>query len=234
MHVRVLLFAGLRERLRSDSAALELPTGATVRDLLAALADQHPALRELLPPCRVAVDQDFVAADHPIPADAELAVIPPVSGGHDHDDPQEEGADATTDERIRLETTPLAHERTVAAVARREAGGIVTFIGQVRDHSRGHPIDHLEYEAYAPMALKVMRSIADTIEAEVPGARVAIHHRLGRLEIGEVAVVIAAAAAHRAEAFTACRAAIEALKQDVPIWKREVAVDGTTWLVQGP
>ena len=68
MHVRVLLFAGLRERLRSDSATLELPAGATVRDLLAALADQHPALRELLPPCRVAVDHEFVAADHPIPA----------------------------------------------------------------------------------------------------------------------------------------------------------------------
>lgn len=233
MHVRVLLFAGLRERLRSDSATLELPAGATVRDLLAALADQHPALRELLPPCRVAVDHEFVAADHPIPAGAELAVIPPVSGGHDHEE-GEAGADATTDERIRLETTPLSHARTVAAVARREAGGIVTFIGQVRDHSRGHAIDHLEYEAYAPMALKVMRSIADTIEAEVPGARVAIHHRLGRLEIGEVAVVIAAAAAHRAEAFTACRAAIEALKQDVPIWKREVAVDGTSWRVQGP
>ena len=122
----------------------------------------------------------------------------------------------------------------MSPLERRHAGGVVTFIGQVRDHSRGHAIDHLEYEAYAPMALKVMRSIADTIEAEVPGARVAIHHRLGRLEIGEVAVIIAAAAAHRAEAFTACRAAIEALKQDVPIWKREVAVDGTSWRVQGP
>lgn len=232
MPVRVLLFAGLRERLHSDSATLELPADATVRDLLAALAAQHPALASLLAPCRVAVNHEFVAADHPVHEDDELAVIPPVSGGHDG----EEDADATTssDERIRLESTPLAHARTVAAVARRAAGGVVTFIGQVREHSRGHTIDHLEYEAYAPMAIKVMRSIADTIEAEVPGARVAIHHRLGRLEIGDVAVVIAAAAPHRAEAFTACRAAIEALKQDVPIWKREVAVDGTTWLVQGP
>jgi molybdopterin converting factor subunit 1 len=230
MTVRVLLFAGLRERLRSDSAAIVLPAGATVHDLLAALAEQHPTLRELLPPCRVAVNHEFVGADHPVKESDELAVIPPVSGGHD--DPITD--DASGDPRIRLETTPLAHERTVASVAHRQAGGVVTFIGQVRDHSRGHAIDHLEYEAYAPMALKVMRSIADAVEAEVPGARVAIHHRLGRLEIGDVAVVIAAAAAHRAEAFTACRAAIEALKQDVPIWKREVAVDGTTWVVQGP
>ena len=230
MTVRVLLFAGLRERLRSDSVTLVLPGDATVGQLLAALAEQHPVLRALLPPCRVAVNHEFVAADHPVRAGDELAVIPPVSGGHDHTD----DGDATTGERIRLETSTLSPDRAVAAVARRQAGGVVTFIGQVRDHSRGHAIDHLEYEAYAPMAIKVMRSIADTIEAEVSGASVAIHHRVGRLEIGDVAVVIAAAAPHRAEAFTACRAAIEALKQDVPIWKREVAVDGTTWLVQGP
>ena len=229
MTVRVLLFAGLRERLRSDSVAVELPANATVRALLAALGEQHPGLRELLAPCRVAVNHDFVGLDHPIAGGDELAVIPPVSGGHDHD--QEE---ASGDDRFRLDPAPLSHDRVIAAVARPQAGGIATFIGQIRDHSRGHAIDHLEYEAYAPMALKVMRSIAAAIEAEVPGTHVAIHHRLGRLEIGEAAVIIAAAAPHRAEAFTACRAAIEQLKQDVPIWKREVAVDGTTWVVQGP
>ncbi len=230
MTLRVLLFAGLRERLRSDGADVQLPADATVRDLLRALGEQHPGLRELLPPCRVAVDQEFVGLDHPVREGDEVAVIPPVSGGHDHD------ADhaPTTDDRFALGPAPLSHDRVVAAVARRQAGGLVTFIGQIRDHSRGHAIDHLEYEAYAPMALKVMRRIAETIESEVPGASVAIHHRLGRLEIGEVAVIIAAAAPHRAEAFTACRAAIEELKRDVPIWKREVAVDGTTWVVQGP
>jgi len=228
MTVRVLLFAGLRERLRSDSAALELPANATVRDLLAALADAHPALRELLPACRVAVDQEFVGLDHLVGPMSEVAVIPPVSGGHDHEPDHED------DDRFTLGPAPLSHDRVVAAVSRRQAGGVVTFIGQIRDHSRGHAIDHLEYEAYAPMALKVMRRIAASIEAEVAGASVAIHHRLGRLEIGEAAVIIAAAAPHRAEAFAACRSAIEQLKQDVPIWKREVAVDGTTWVVQGP
>ena len=224
MTVRILLFAGLRERLRSDWVELELPEGATVAELLAALGEQHPALRELLPPCRVAVEQEFVAAGHRVRAGDEIAVIPPVSGGHG---PAE-------DDRFYLGAEPLVLDRVIAAVERRQAGGVVTFIGKVRDHSRGHAIDHLEYEAYAPMALKVMRSIAAAVEAEVADASVAVHHRLGRLAIGEAAVVIAAAAPHRAEAFAACRAVIERLKRDVPIWKREVAVDGTTWVVQGP
>ena len=196
MTVRILLFAGLRERLRSDWVELELPEGATVAELLAALDEQHPALRELLPPCRVAVEQEFVAAGHRVRAGDEIAVIPPVSGGHG---PAE-------DDRFYLGAEPLVLDRVIAAVERRQAGGVVTFIGKVRDHSRGHAIDHLEYEAYAPMALKVMRSIAAAVEAEVVDASVAVHHRLGRLAIGEAAVVIAAAAPHRAEAFAACRA----------------------------
>ncbi len=227
MTVRILLFAGLRERLRSDWVDLELPEGVTVAELLVTLGDAHPTLRELLPPCRVAVEQEFVAAGHRVRAGDEVAVIPPVSGGHGPQEPVE-------DDRFYLGTEPLVLDRVIAAVERRQAGGVVTFIGKVRDHSRGHAIDHLEYEAYAPMALKVMRQIAAAVEAEVVGASVAVHHRLGRLAIGEAAVVIAAAAPHRAEAFAACREVIERLKRDVPIWKREVAVDGTTWVVQGP
>ncbi|MBA3548208.1 MAG: molybdenum cofactor biosynthesis protein MoaE [Nannocystis sp.] len=232
MTVRILLFAGLRERLRSDWVELELPEGATVAELLSALGDAHPPLRELLPPCRVAVEQEFVAAGHRVRAGDEVAVIPPVSGGHG---PVEPGpVEPAADDHFYLGAEPLVLDRVIAAVERRQAGGVVTFIGKVRDHSRGHAIDHLEYEAYAPMALKVMRQIAAAVEAEVAGASVAVHHRLGRLAIGEAAVVIAAAAPHRAEAFAACREVIERLKRDVPIWKREVAVDGTTWVVQGP
>lgn len=225
MTVRILLFAGLRERLRSDWVELELPAGVTVAQLLVALGEQYPALRDLLPPCRVAVEQEFVGPGHPVRAGDEVAVIPPVSGGHDG---------PADDDRFYLGAEPLVLDRVIAAVERRQAGGVVTFVGKVRDHSRGHAIDHLEYEAYAPMALKVMRRIAAEVEAEVVDASVAVHHRLGRLAIGEAAVIIAAAAPHRAEAFAACRAVIERLKQDVPIWKREVAVDGTTWVVQGP
>lgn len=224
MTVRVLLFAGLRERVRQGHVDLELADGATVRDLLAALASSYPATAELLPACRVAVDQAFVANDHRVSAGVEVAILPPVSGGHgpDHDD------------RFYLGASPLVQARAVAAVERRAAGGVVTFIGKVREHSHGHRIHHLEYEAYLPMALRVMRQIAGAVEAAIAGAQVAIHHRLGWLGVGEIAVVIAAAAPHRAEAFDACRAAIDQLKRDVPIWKREVAVDGATWFGQGP
>jgi MoaE-MoaD fusion protein len=224
MTVRVLLFAGLRERLRQSHVDLELQGGATVRDLLTALAAAHPAVRELLPPCRVAVDQTFVSADHPLHGAAEVAIIPPVSGGH--------GVDPG--DSFYLGLSPLSQARAIAAVERRTAGGVVTFIGKVRDHSRGHAIHHLEYEAYEPMALRVMQQIAAGIETELPAARLAIHHRLGWLGIGDIAVIVAAAAPHRAEAFDACRAAIDRLKRDVPIWKREVAIDGTTWFGQGP
>lgn len=221
MQLRVLLFAGLRERLRRDAVELALPAGARARDLLAALAAAEPGLAASLSVCRVAVNHEFVANDHLLAEGDEVALIPPVSGGHDGP-------------RYLLDHAPLSPERALASVAHPGAGGVVTFIGNVRDHSRGHAIDHLEYEAYAPMALRVMQQIGAAIEAETPGARVAIHHRLGVLQIGEAAVIVAASAAHRAEAFSACRAAIERLKQDVPIWKREVAVDGTTWVVQGP
>jgi molybdopterin converting factor subunit 1 len=224
MTVRVLVFAGLRERLRQSHLDLDLPPGATVRDLLDALVAAHPALRELLPACRVAVDHTFVAADHVIRGGDEVAVIPPVSGGHG----------PVAEDCFYLGPSPLSQARVVAAVERRTAGGVVTFIGKVREHSQGAVIHHLEYEAYEPMALRVMQQIAAGVEAEIPDARVAIHHRLGWLGIGELAVIVAAAAPHRAEAFDACRAAIDRLKRDVPIWKREVAVDGTTWFGQGP
>lgn len=221
MHLRVLVFAGLRERLRRDSVDLELPPGARARDVLAALAAAEPDLSASLTVCRVAINYEFVAADHPVAEGDEVAIIPPVSGGHD-------GA------RFLLSHEPLALERAVAAVAHPGAGGLNIFVGNVRDKSRGHDIVRLEYEAYAPMALRVMQAIGAAVEADTPGVRVAIHHRLGTLQIGDTAVIVVAAAPHRAEAFAACRAAIERLKQDVPIWKRELATDGSSWVVQGP
>ena len=125
MTVRVLLFAGLRERLRRSHVDLELAADATVRDLLSALGAAHPTVRELLPACRVAVDQTFVTADHPVHASSEVAVIPPVSGGHG----------PVADDSFYLGPSPLAPARAVASVERRSAGGVVTFIGKVREHS---------------------------------------------------------------------------------------------------
>ena len=192
----VLLFAGLREAARADEITVRVADGSTAADLLQAVAEQVPALRGRVEGCRVAVDQAFVNAGDPIGTAAEIALIPPVSGGHDGP------------RRILLTAEPLSLADVVAVVEHPGAGGIATFTGNVRRHSRGETIERLEYEAYAPMATAVMTAIADGVEAELEGARVAIHHRIGVLGIGETAVVIAASAPHRAEAFEACRAAI--------------------------
>ena len=223
--VSVLLFAGIRERVGRAEVEICLPVGASVADLRHALAHEHPDVAELLRGARVAVDQAFAGETDPVPEDVEVAVIPPVSGGHDGPPPPE---------RIAVLDRPLQLAEVVTAVEHAGAGGLATFTGNVRLHSRGKTVEYLDYEAYVPMAVKVMTTIADGIERDVEGSRVAIHHRIGRLTVGETAVVIAASAPHRAEAFEACRRAIEDLKKDVPIWKREVDVDGAEWIGQGP
>jgi molybdopterin synthase catalytic subunit len=113
-------------------------------------------------------------------------------------------------------------------------GGVVTFTGVVRRVSRGVQVERLEYEAYPEMAEKVMTELCSEIESEIPGCSLAVEHRVGDLSVGEVAVVIAAAAPHRAEAFAACRAMIDRLKERVPIWKKEISPDGAEWIGLGP
>jgi len=226
MKLNVLLFAAIRTKLGVEQVEVEVPDHATARDLLQIMGSCWPEIADLLPSCRVAIDERFAEHDERFAAfdeGVEIAVIPPVSGGHD-------GARG----RTRIGDAPLVLAEVVAAVEHAGAGGITSFVGNVREQSLGRQIAHLEYEAYAAMALRSMDTIILRIEAEVAGSRVAIHHRTGRLEIGDAAVIIAASAPHRAEAFDACRAAIEALKREVPIWKREVATDGETWYGRGP
>jgi molybdopterin synthase catalytic subunit len=123
-----------------------------------------------------------------------------------------------------------AVERAVQSPA---CGGIVTFVGRVREQSRGRSVQYLEYEAYPEMAVAKMQEIVAAIRERWDTDRVAIVHRLGRLEIGEASVAIAVAAPHRREAFEACRYAIDRLKEEVPIWKKEVTPDGEEWIGQG-
>jgi len=221
MRITVLYFAVFRERLGRDHEHLELPAGATVADAIAALAAQHTPIAQLRGKFRCAVNQDFTRDDdaHALHEGDELALIPPVAGGSRH---------------VVLTDQPLSLDRCLAAVRGPGMGGIVTFTGMVRLHSHGATIDHLEYEAYAPMAVKEMARLVDEIQAEVAGVALAVEHRVGRLEIGDVAVVIAAAAPHRAEAFTACRAMIDRLKDRVPISKKEVGTEGEEWVGLGP
>jgi molybdopterin synthase catalytic subunit len=134
---------------------------------------------------------------------------------------------------IELCDEALSPERCLEAVRVAGSGGIVTFIGCVRDHSEGKSVSYLEYEAYEPMAVAKLRQVADEACERWPVQRVAIQHRVGRLEIGEDAVVIAVACPHRGDAFEACRYIIDRIKEIVPIWKKEHGPDGATW-VGGP
>jgi molybdopterin synthase catalytic subunit len=126
--------------------------------------------------------------------------------------------------------TPLSVDETLATVRRPGAGGLAVFVGVVRDESAGRVVTKLEYSAYASMAKKEMERIADEIEREIEGARVAAMHRVGMLEVGDAAVICAASAPHRAEAFQACRLLIDRIKERVPVWKREIGPDGIEWV----
>ena len=220
MRIGVLYFAVFRETLGRYVETLELPDGAKVSDAVVALAASHPPIAKLAGKFRVAVNQDFAPDDHVLHEGDELALIPPVAGG--------------SGRHVLLTAEPLSLDRCVAAVGGPGMGGIVTFTGMVRRHSRGLTIDHLQYEAYGAMALREMTRLCDEIEAEIAGTCLAVEHRIGTLQIGDLAVVIAAAAPHRAEAFTACRAMIDRLKDRVPIWKKETSDDGTEWVGLGP
>jgi molybdopterin synthase catalytic subunit len=129
-----------------------------------------------------------------------------------------------------LRDTALSIDEAVAAVRDPSAGAVAIFLGTVRNQNDGKPVTLLEYEAYASMAVKEMTAIASELEREQPGVRLAVLHRIGRLEIGDTAVVCAASAPHRGEAFAACRALIDRIKHRVPIWKREHGPDGPYWV----
>jgi molybdopterin synthase catalytic subunit len=216
MQVTVRLFGSLREATGAKEIAVSLDAGARISDLFALLAADHGAFEKLAAKLRVAVNQNVVAFEHPLADGDEIAFLPPVSGGAEP-------------KRCWISDQPLDTGAVVNRVLGPDAGGIVTFVGTVRDTSRGHSIRHLEYEAYPEMAEREMEKICDEA-AEQWGARVAVAHRVGHLPIGEIAVVVAAAAKHRAEAFAACRYTIDVLKQRVPIWKKEFAESGEYWV----
>jgi molybdopterin converting factor subunit 1 len=219
MRVRVLLFAALRESVGEKSLDLEVRDSATLADLLAQLEAEHASLARYRGRMLVARNQERMPLATPLCDGDEIALLPPVSGGS---------------ERVWIDAAPLSLDALVREVTSPAMGGVVTFTGVVRNHARGESIDHLEYEAYAPMAEKELRKIADAVHERWPHVRIAMSHRVGRLEIGDAAVMIAAAAPHRAEAFEACRFAIDRLKASVPIWKKEFATSGSYWVEENP
>jgi molybdopterin synthase catalytic subunit len=239
MRVSVLYFAVLRERLRCEQETMELPAGATVAQALAEIAARHADIAGLLPQVQTAVNRQMAAGTLALAEGDELALLPPVAGGSaPGSGPEAANGNATAPAPVRRKIAVLAQPLSLGAVVAEvegvERGGIVTFTGVVRRHGRHGEVVRLEYEAYAEMAEQVLAEIAEEIEREWPGTHVAIHHRVGALQVGEVAVVIAAAAPHRAEAFDACEAAIDRLKRRAPIWKKEIGSHGEEWIGHCP
>jgi molybdopterin synthase catalytic subunit len=218
VRVRVRLFARYREALGRERLEVDLPEGGTVESAWSVVADRHPVLAPYRPFTLFAVGQDYVSPEHRLRPDDELCLFPPVSGGA--------AADV-----YRVVTEPLSPDTIAAEVDDQGAGGIVIFSGVVRNETGGRPVKFLEYEAHAPMAEVKMREIGESLRARWSGVkRVAMLHRIGRLEIGEASVLIAVSAAHRGDAFEACRYAIDTLKRTVPVWKKEYFEDGEVWV----
>jgi molybdopterin synthase catalytic subunit/molybdopterin converting factor small subunit len=209
--VVVRLFAGLRERAGADRRELELGEGSSVEDVWAALGlGDEPA--GLL----YAVNRTYADRGQALAEGDEIALIPPVSGG-----------------AFRLTHGPVNLMSVIVEVVDEQAGAIATFFGTVRAHSRGRDVIALEYEAYEEMAEDVMTTIADELQARYDLCKVAMSHRLGRVEVGETSVAIAVSAPHRQDALAACADAIEALKAQVPLWKKELYADGEEWIGRG-
>jgi molybdopterin synthase catalytic subunit/molybdopterin converting factor small subunit len=206
--VRVRLFAGLRERAGWSEREVD---ARTVGDVWAelGLGDEPTGLL-------YAVNQEYAERDQPLAEGDEVAVIPPVSGG-----------------AFRLSEAPLDLASVIAEVADERAGAVATFLGTTRIESRGRTVEFLEYEAYPEMAEDVMAQIAGDLKRRYDLCEVAIHHRVGRVAIGETSVAIAVSAPHRQDALAACKDAIDTLKETVPLWKKEVYEGGEEWIGKG-
>jgi molybdopterin synthase catalytic subunit/molybdopterin converting factor small subunit len=216
-------------RIRYHAAARELAGlseedldhHGSLAELRRVLAERHPRLAPFLPKMRLALDGELTPDEATaVSTTSEVDVLPPVAGG----------ADLVAD----IRDTPLSLDEAFAAVRHPGAGGVCLFVGVVRDHADGKPVARLDYEAHPSLAIPELRRVLEGVMADLPGTRVCAVHRVGELAVGDLAVVVAASAAHRDEAFTACRIAIDRLKETVPIWKKEHAPTGeAVWVNLG-
>src|SRR6476620_4980094 len=209
MRITVRLFAGLRER--AGTSRLELEDVARIEDVWPklGLGDEPPGLL-------YAVNRNYVEPGHELADGDEVALIPPVSGGS-----------------FRLGEGPLDVTAVLREVEDPEAGAVTSFVGTVRSRSRDRDVLYLEYEACEEMAEPMLAGLGDELTDRHGLCAVAVHHRLGRVEIGEASVVIAVSAPHRSAALDACREAIETLKTSIPLWKKEAYAGGEEWIGRG-
>jgi len=243
LRIRVRLFAMQREAAGTRELRLEVPLGATVEDAWAAVVEAVPSLAPGRASLRFAVNGEYADPDRSLADGDEIACIPPVSGGaHDRD-----GAAAGSEHVLELRADPFdigLAAQLADRLATDEDGGVVTFLGRTRitpgtpapgqeaeaDRHAGRVVEGLAYEAFEPMALRVLEAIAGEIEERFGVRRVAIVHRTGEVPLGEISVLVVAAAPHRDAAFAAARYAIDETKARAPIWKAERFTDGHVWI----
>ncbi len=222
MRIRLRFFASLRERLGRSEEIREVPAGATVATVWELLKQEHPELARVERSVAFAVAQEYVDKTHPLQDNDELAFIPPVSGG----------AMVEAQHRILCTITrnPIDLKQLTDFVADAGAGAMTTFVGTTRNTNDGRQVVRLEYESYPGMAEKEMTKIATEVLSRWPIIKIAMIHRIGRVDIGEASVAIAVSSGHRHAAFEACHYAINQLKETVPIWKKELYEGGELWI----
>jgi molybdopterin synthase catalytic subunit len=216
--ITIHYFAIIRETVGMETERRVIPDGTTAADVANDLSARFPRIAGLLRTSPVMVNAAYADLDTPLVDGDEVAFIPPVAGGTD---------DAA---RFAVVETPLVTDEIAALVASPEAGAVVTFVGAVRNHARGRSVRWLEYEAYAAGCVPIFSQIAAEMREHSHVIDVAIHHRVGRLAVGDASVVIAVSASHRQDAFAACAYAIDKLKERAPIWKKEAYTDGELWI----
>lgn len=226
MRVRVLFFGVLKEMTGHSEQAAEVEPGTTIGALFESYFHRYETLREKHSSILFARNREFAAGDTVLAEDDEVAFLPPVSGGSqpEHLRP---GADGHLFGIVR---SAIDSRKMVEALQRPEDGAVAVFAGVVRNNTKGRSTSYLEYECYEAMALQQMAQIGREIAGQFAIGRLGIVHRLGRLEIGEASVVIVATAPHRKPAFEAAFEAINRLKKEVPIWKKEFFADGAVWV----
>lgn len=227
MHVHVLLFATVKDKVGQSRLSLELPEVATVADAKAALCRNFPAAERNIKSAIAAINEEFSQPDAALSDGDTIALFPPVSGGQ---------SSPSQPEVFLLPDGPIDHDDIVAAITTPMTGAVCLFSGMVRGATDrpGHQKEtsHLEYEAYTPMALAKMKQVADEIREMWPGVQgIAIAQRIGVLTVGQNTVLIACSSGHRDEGcFEAARYGIDRLKEIVPVWKKEVGPRGESWV----
>jgi molybdopterin synthase catalytic subunit/molybdopterin converting factor small subunit len=214
MKLRVHYYAAARDLAGCESSSFEFaPQSIPQSELRHAVADRFPSLAAFLDRMRLAINGDFADPSQQLRDGDRVDLLPPVAGG-------------SPVVLCRISDQEISVDQAREAVEHPGAGGIAMFLGVVRDHAEGKQVSRLDYEGHETLAAMEMRRVLESVVAEHAGVRIAAVHRVGELRIGDVAVCIAASAAHRDEAFAACRKAIDRIKQTVPLWKKEWGPDG--------